>query len=252
MDTTPVGNRQSSVQQTAPTKSSDSTTFRPLGPSIDTPMPMQKIDESREYSPDEPVIMTNDQSERESHVESPKETEEDRMRREEEESIALARALMAEEAMAVSYHMSVDYLRNNRDQFSEEDLAALQAAMEEEDVEENDDEVEVEDDSGMSYELMLRLGERLGDVKTERWSRIAKEKIQKLPTFCFNPEAVKGMDANDCSVKCLVCQCEYEEEETLRRLPCGHSFHRDCIDQWLMSNDFCPYCRKSIVEGNEE
>jgi hypothetical protein len=174
------------------------------------------------------------------------ETDEERARREEEESIELARALMAEEAMAVSYHMSIDYLRHNRDQFSEEDLAALQAAME--DDEDEGQAVEEEEEDGMSYELMLRLGERMGDVKSERWARVAREKIAALPTFQFDEKTVKGKDENDCEVKCLVCQFPYETAECLRRLPCGHCFHTDCVDQWLMSKDCCPYCRTAIVE----
>ena len=140
--------------------------------------------------------------------------------------------------------MSADYLRHNRDEFSEEDLAALQAAM---DDDEPDHEAVEDDDGGMSYEMMLRLGERLGDVKTERWSRIAREKINEIPTFSFCPDDVKDKDENDCNVKCLVCQFAYEKDECLRRLPCGHCFHRDCVDQWLLSKDFCPYCRKPIV-----
>jgi hypothetical protein len=172
--------------------------------------------------------------------------EEERRRREEEESIELARALMAEEAMAVSYHMSHDYLRYNRDQFSEEDFAALQAAMEEEEEEqvvEGDQE-----DGGMSYELMLRLGEQMGDVKSERWSRVAREKIACLPTFKYDPSKTIDKDENDCEVKCMVCQFSYETKESLRRLPCGHCFHTECVDQWLMAKDFCPYCRQAIVD----
>ena len=46
--------------------------------------------------------------------------------------MALARQLMAEEAMA-SYTVGAEYLRENQDQFSGEDLAALQAVMQEED-----------------------------------------------------------------------------------------------------------------------
>jgi hypothetical protein len=174
---------------------------------------------------------------------------EERRRREEEESIELARALMAEEAMAVSYQMSVDYLRYNRDQFSEEDLAALQAAMEEE--EEVEQVVEGDqEDGGMSYELMLRLGEQMGDVKSERWSRVAREKIACLPTFKYDPAKTTDKDENDCEVKCMVCQFSYEKKECLRRLPCGHCFHTECVDRWLMAKDCCPYCRQAIV--NEE
>ena len=44
-----------------------------------------------------------------------------------EESEALARQMMAEEAMA-TYHMSIENLRDNAEHFSEEDRLALQAA----------------------------------------------------------------------------------------------------------------------------
>lgn len=117
----------------------------------------------------------------------------ERARREEEESLELARALMAEEAMA-SYAQSMDYLQNNQDQFSEEDLAALQAAMDEE---QNQHAVEInaeveealdDDDNGDSYEFMLRLGERIGDVKTERWTQVAQQKIDILPIVEFDPK----------------------------------------------------------------
>eukprot|EP00980_Cylindrotheca_fusiformis_P008733 scaffold1868_cov193-Cylindrotheca_fusiformis.AAC.18 len=176
------------------------------------------------------------------------ESEEDRIRREEDESIALARALMAEEAMAVSYQMSTDYLRNNRDQFSEEDLAALQAAMEEDEQEAQEAHGVTENEDGtLSYDLMLRLGESLGDVKSERWAQVAQTKIEALPTFKFNPKEVRGMDENDCRVKCLVCQFAYEKDEELRKLPCAHCFHSECVDQWLQTKDFCPYCRTTIV-----
>ena len=99
---------------------------------------------------------------------------------------------------------------------------------------------------------MLRLGEHIGDVKSERWSRVARENIDKLNTFKFDPKTAAGKDDNDCDVKCLVCQFQYEPNENLRQLPCGHCFHSDCVDQWLMSKDFCPYCRKAIVEEDKE
>jgi len=176
----------------------------------------------------------------------------ERAQREEEESLELARALMAEEAMA-SYAQSVDYLRNNNDQFSEEDLAALQAVMDEEqyqhEVEINADAEEAldDDENGDSYEFMLRLGDRIGDVKTERWAQVAQQRIDRLIIVKFDPERVsKKKDINDCDVKCLVCQEEYCKGEYMRQLPCGHCFHKTCVDQWLLSKDFCPYCRTTL------
>ena len=45
--------------------------------------------------------------------------------------------------------------------------------------------------------------------------------------------------------RCLVCLSTYEENEVLRKLKnCGHTFHKDCIDQWLTTGrNSCPLCR---------
>mmetsp|Transcript_21816 Transcript_21816/g.39415 ORF Transcript_21816/g.39415 Transcript_21816/m.39415 type:complete len:340 (-) Transcript_21816:64-1083(-) len=183
------------------------------------------------------------------------ETCEDRQRREAEESEALARQLMAEEAMG-AYAISTDFLRDNSANYSAEDLAALEAAMAEEDpdvmLEEGED-TDQEPSMELSYDALLRLGERLGDVKQERWEMVSKERIKQLPTFEYKPvDATKTTTLDDSEMKCLVCQCEYEEGETLRRLPCGHCFHSDCCDQWLQSKEVCPYCKQSIIKNESE
>ncbi|KAA0195204.1 RING finger protein 11 [Fasciolopsis buskii] len=40
--------------------------------------------------------------------------------------------------------------------------------------------------------------------------------------------------------------CEYEEGEELRYLPCLHTYHRVCIDDWLMRALTCPSCLEEI------
>lgn len=182
---------------------------------------------------------------------SEEETEEVRRLREEAESLALARQFMAEEAM-FSYNES--FLQENANEYSEEDLAALRAIMAEENPvlegELEDDEEEGMDSADMSYEALLNLGERIGDVKSERWAMKAKHEIAKLPSTKFCMSMAKGKDENDSGVKCLVCQFAYEEGETIRHLPCMHYFHHECVDQWLMAKDCCPYCRQCILVEN--
>ncbi|GMM38013.1 hypothetical protein DASC09_053380 [Saccharomycopsis crataegensis] len=48
---------------------------------------------------------------------------------------------------------------------------------------------------------------------------------------------------------CPVCLCEYEDEDACRKLrACGHFFHQECIDQWLITGrNSCPLCRKKGV-----
>ena len=170
--------------------------------------------------------------------------------REEDESLELARRLMAEEAMA-SYQGSFQLLRESANQLSQEDYDALQNALEEE---QHEQVAEFEDEQGeLSYDALLQLGERIGDVKAERWAFMAENEIEKLPCFQFVRVSLeKGIleedgETDDSELKCLVCQCEYDETELLRRLPCGHCFHADCVGQWLKEKDVCPYCRQCIV-----
>lgn len=43
--------------------------------------------------------------------------------------------------------------------------------------------------------------------------------------------------------ECIVCLMEFEEDEMVKILPCGHMFHTDCIDEWLKRSTFCPLCK---------
>jgi predicted nucleic-acid-binding protein len=48
---------------------------------------------------------------------------------------------------------------------------------------------------------------------------------------------------------CAICRETIETSET-RVLPCNHSYHKECIDSWLVRVPSCPYCRtKVVIEG---
>ncbi|XP_010538901.1 PREDICTED: RING-H2 finger protein ATL7-like [Tarenaya hassleriana] len=48
--------------------------------------------------------------------------------------------------------------------------------------------------------------------------------------------------------QCSVCLGDYQAEDKLQQIPaCGHTFHMDCIDQWLTTHTTCPLCRLSLV-----
>jgi len=50
------------------------------------------------------------------------------------------------------------------------------------------------------------------------------------------------LDANDC----VVCLDLYKEGEYKRNVPCGHIFHKRCIDKWFKIKRAleCPLCKK--------
>ncbi|XP_060216883.1 E3 ubiquitin ligase BIG BROTHER-related-like [Lycium barbarum] len=51
---------------------------------------------------------------------------------------------------------------------------------------------------------------------------------------------------------CVICQCEYENDETIGALECKHEFHAGCIEQWVLrGKKTCPICRSSVLPSQE-
>ena len=46
---------------------------------------------------------------------------------------------------------------------------------------------------------------------------------------------------NTCSI------CLFDLENNLIILPCKHTFHKSCMDQWKTYQQSCPYCRTSLI-----
>ena len=62
--------------------------------------------------------------------------------------------------------------------------------------------------------------------------------------------------------ECAVCLGAFVEEDELRSLPCGHFYHKRCIDDWLLRRGqrltadqivertpSCPLCRVPLFSG---
>merc|ERR1711933_583864 len=48
--------------------------------------------------------------------------------------------------------------------------------------------------------------------------------------------------------ECSVCMCEFEKGEEMGQLECGHTFHKECIVEWLQNEPSCPMCRVPMAE----
>ncbi|KAL7619058.1 hypothetical protein Lser_V15G00831 [Lactuca serriola] len=93
------------------------------------------------------------------------------------------------------------------------------------------------DIDNMSYEELLALEERIGNVNTG----LSEETISKhLKTKQYVAE-IGQPDAEPC----CVCQEEYHNGDDLGTLDCGHDFHHGCIKQWLQHKNSCPICKST-------
>lgn len=94
--------------------------------------------------------------------------------------------------------------------------------------------------------IMRRNGLNLPDVTSRRYiqypepaaennesenSGLTLDQIERFPTRIAN---------NDIEQKCSICLDNFKRGDKLRRLPCLHEFHTNCIDRWLINNNKCP------------
>lgn len=80
--------------------------------------------------------------------------------------------------------------------------------------------------SQLTEEEQIKIAKRLG-------------LISHLPTGVYDGSAKKGKE-------CAICMCDFVINDTLRILPCMHSYHKECIDDWLMRSFTCPSCMEPV------
>ncbi|PIN17932.1 Anaphase-promoting complex (APC), subunit 11 [Handroanthus impetiginosus] len=93
------------------------------------------------------------------------------------------------------------------------------------------------DVDNMSYEELLALEERIGNVCTGLSEETIMSRLKQQK--CVETKLKDEGEAEPCSI----CREEYNDGEDLGILECGHEFHKDCIKQWLMQKNLCPICK---------
>ncbi|KAM7363138.1 E3 ubiquitin-protein ligase Iruka [Cochliomyia hominivorax] len=85
----------------------------------------------------------------------------------------------------------------------------------------------------------------LNQMETSGPPPLAKDKIEDIPKVDITNEEVER------KLQCSVCWEDFKINEKVRKLPCSHLYHEDCIVPWLNLHGTCPICRKSL-NGDEE
>ncbi|KAJ9670723.1 hypothetical protein PVL29_026947 [Vitis rotundifolia] len=114
---------------------------------------------------------------------------------------------------------------------------------------ENEDDEDDEDDDmhldidNMSYEELVVLGERIGNVSTGFSNEEIMARLKQRKYTCLATGPWVGEET------CCVCQ-EYADKDDVGKLDCEHEYHVACIREWLAQNS-CPICKKTALAPRE-
>lgn len=66
--------------------------------------------------------------------------------------------------------------------------------------------------------------------------------------FAKLPEIAYKSDMSD--EPCNICMENYQNNDILKKLPCAHLFHKQCISKWLVDEKTtCPICRQDVRDA---
>merc|ERR1712226_750890 len=89
----------------------------------------------------------------------------------------------------------------------------------------------------MSYDELL---ERFGVGSENQRRGATPEQIDSLPLELVVDKEEEGSTCN-------ICLEDVQIGDEIRKLPhCSHTFHKQCIDQWLSQVASCPVCKREL------
>ncbi|KAG8502537.1 hypothetical protein CXB51_001126 [Gossypium anomalum] len=101
----------------------------------------------------------------------------------------------------------------------------------------------------MSYEELLALGERIGNVNTGLSEEIIRRKLKtrSYSTFATNINLEEAAPVEQEPDFCTICQEDYKNQEKIGTLDCGHEYHASCLRKWLLVKNVCPICKSEAL-----
>ena len=92
------------------------------------------------------------------------------------------------------------------------------------------------------------LGQQMQEEQEQQNRRPTdQEFIARLPVVTIEEKHCKKLEDGSLEKPtCSVCITDFDLGSKGLFLPCGHTFHPDCIKPWLQDHNTCPVCRKEL------
>lgn len=101
----------------------------------------------------------------------------------------------------------------------------------------------------MSYEELLALGEQIGSVGSGLSDDFILEHL-KTRVYASSKSSSDSEDTSPADQElnsCVICQINYDDEEQIGVLDCGHEYHVECVKKWLIVKNTCPVCKSTAL-----
>jgi Ring finger domain len=108
---------------------------------------------------------------------------------------------------------------------------------------------------GTDYEGLLDFQDEAGPAMASliRRTGATEDAISRLPSRILEQGdhlLESGAASFDRPTQCPICLEEFLMGDEVRALPCFHTFHKNCIDQWLLQKGLCPVCKHTAISQN--
>jgi hypothetical protein len=107
------------------------------------------------------------------------------------------------------------------------------------------------DFSGNDYEGLLRFHDENGASAMALLSSsvgATEAEINRCPQRTIDQPTDDLLQQHHTAAKtCHICLEPYELHQSVRTIPCFHTFHCECIDPWLASKAVCPVCKHPAI-----
>ena len=81
--------------------------------------------------------------------------------------------------------------------------------------------------------------------------KLTTKELDDLPKSLF--QVTDDQDVKETTIRCVMCQEDFNEADEIRTLRCLHIFHAKCIDNWLTKiQGCCPICKVVQIKKKDE
>ncbi|KAI7728474.1 hypothetical protein M8C21_012613 [Ambrosia artemisiifolia] len=96
---------------------------------------------------------------------------------------------------------------------------------------------------------LLALGEQIGSAGSGLTDDFILEHL-KTRVFATSVSSSEPEDPSSDDQElnsCVICQTNYDDQEQIGVLDCGHEYHAECVKKWLAVKNTCPVCKSTAL-----